>query len=310
VTREGGPSAAGLLYALGAYGSWGLTPIYWKWVASVPADELVVWRALWSFAVAFAFCAASGRGSEVRRLLASPRRWLPLAATGALLAVNWLTFVYAVQTDRIVATSLGYYLSPLVHVCFGVLLLAETLPRAQAIALGIATAGVAYLTYEYGELPWIALVLPTTFGVYGLVRKVASAQPLAGFALEMALLLPAALGYAIWLLASGRSALLAASWRTNLLVAASGIVTALPLIWFVSAARRLPLVTLGMFQYLSPSLALGIAVWLYAEPFTRVQAITFGGIWLALSLYSLDMVARARSARAPGSVAPDPASGR
>jgi len=246
----------------------------------------------------------------VRDLLARPRRWLPLATTGALLAVNWLTFVYAVQTGRIVATSLGYYLSPLVHVSFGVLLLAETLPRAQAIALGIATTGVAYLTFEHGELPWIALVLPISFGAYGLVRKVVAARPLAGFALEMTLLLPLALGYAAWLLASGRSALLGASWRTNLLVASSGMVTALPLIWFVAAARRLPLVTLGMFQYLSPSLALGIAVWLYAEPFTRVQAITFSGIWLALALYSLDMLTRARSARALAGIGPDPASGR
>jgi len=308
VTREEGSSAAGLLYAIGAYGAWGLSPVYWKWVAAVPADELLAWRAVWSFAVAFAFCAASGRGPEVRALLASPRRWLPLAATGALLAVNWLTFVYAVQTDRIVATSLGYYLSPLVHVCLGVLVLAERLPRVQALALAIASAGVAYLTYEYGELPWIALLLPTTFGAYGLVRKLAAARPLAGFAVEMALLLPAAGAYAVWQLASGRSALLSgAGWPLNALVAASGLVTALPLIWFVAAARRLPLVTLGMFQYLAPSVALGIAVWLYAEPFTRVQALTFGGIWVALGLYSLDMAARARALRG---IRPDPASGR
>jgi len=294
VAREQGSPAAGLLYAIGAYGAWGLSPVYWKWVASVPADELLAWRALWSCAVAFAFCAASGRGPEVRSLLASPRRWLPLAATGALLAVNWLTFVYAVQTDRIVATSLGYYLSPLVHVCLGVLVLSERLPRAQALALAIASAGVAYLTYEYGELPWIALLLPTTFGVYGLVRKVAAARPLAGFTVEMTLLLPAALAYVGWQLATGRSALLGAGWPLNALVAASGVVTALPLIWFVAAAHRLPLVTLGMFQYLAPSIALGIAVWAYAEPFTRVQALTFSGIWIALALYSADLFARAR----------------
>jgi chloramphenicol-sensitive protein RarD len=152
-----------------------------------------------------------------------------------------------------------------------------------------------YLTVEYGELPWIALLLPTSFGVYGLVRKIAPVQPLVGFGVEMLLLLPLALGYLGWLLVSGRSVMLDASADLHGLVAASGLVTATPLIWFVYGARRLPLTTLGMFQYVAPSLSLVLAVWLYGEPFTRVQAVTFLCVWVALSLYSIDVFARMRS---------------
>lgn len=285
----------GLVYALGAYGLWGVSPVYWKWVAAVPADEMLAWRTLWAFGMTLAFGAISGRAREARAVLREPRLLLALGLTGGLLALNWLTFIWAIQTDRIVATSLGYYMSPLVHVLLGMLVLGERLVRAQAIALGIATSGVVYLTIEYGELPWIALVLPTSFGVYGLVRKVAPVRPLVGFGVEMLLLLPLALGYLAWLLATGRSVLLDAPATLHVLVVASGLVTAVPLIWFVYGARLLPLTTLGMFQYLAPSLSLLIAVWLYDEPFTRVQAVTFLCVWSALSLYSADVFARTRA---------------
>ncbi|MDH3518979.1 MAG: EamA family transporter RarD [Myxococcales bacterium] len=302
--REEGSPTAGLLLALGAYGAWGVSPVYWKWVSVLPADELLAWRAVWSFAITFAFGILTGRAPEARAVLRARHQLLALACTGALLAVNWLIFVWAVQNDQITATSLGYYMSPLVHVTLGVVVLGEQLPRAQAIALGIASAGVAYLTFEHGELPWIALLLPTTFGVYGLIRKIAPVRPLVGFGVEMVLLLPLALGYVIWLLASGRSGLLGAGIGLHALVAASGLVTAVPLIWFVAAAHRLPLTTLGMFQYLAPSLSLVIAVWLYAEPFTRVQAVTFTGIWIALAIYTLDLAKRARTAGGLGSLRP------
>lgn len=288
-------SFTGLLYALGAYGLWGVSPVYWKWVSAVPPDEMLAWRALWAFAITLAFGALTGRAREARAVLRRPRLLLALALTGGLLAVNWFVFIWAVQTDRITATSLGYYMSPLVHVLLGMLVLGERLVRAQAFALAIATAGVVYLTVEYGELPWIALLLPTSFGVYGLVRKIAPVQPLVGFGVEMLLLLPLALAYLAWLLVSGRSVMLDASAGLHALVAASSLVTATPLIWFVYGARRLPLTTLGMFQYVAPSLSLVLAVWLYGEPFTRVQLITFLCVWVALSLYSIDVFARVRS---------------
>jgi chloramphenicol-sensitive protein RarD len=295
VSGEAKRSFTGLLYALGAYGLWGVSPVYWKWVMAVPAHEMLAWRAFWAFVVTLAFGALTGRAHEAREVMRRPRLLLALGLTGGLLAVNWFVFIWAVQTDRITATSLGYYMSPLVHVLLGMLVLGERLARAQAFALAIATAGVVYLTVEYGELPWIALLLPTSFGVYGLVRKIAPVKPLVGFGVEMLLLLPLVAGYLAWLLASGRSVMLDASLGDHALVAASGLVTATPLIWFVCGARRLPLTTLGMFQYVAPSLSLMLAVWLYHEPFTRVQLVTFLCVWVALSLYSIDVFARVRS---------------
>jgi chloramphenicol-sensitive protein RarD len=293
VKREEGSSATGVLFALGAYGLWGVSPVYWKWVSELPLLELLAWRVLWSFALVVAFGAVTHRGEEARAALRAPRVMAPLLCTALLLGVNWLTFVYAVQTERVVATSLGYYMSPLVNVLLGMLVLGERLPRAQGFALGLATAGVAYMTYEYGELPWIALVLPTTFGVYGLIRKLVRVRPLVGLGLEMLLLLPVSLGYLAWLLASGRSAVAGQDLATHALVAGAGLVTALPLVWFVNAARRLPLTTIGMFQYVAPSVTLLIAVWFFGEPFTRAQAITFGCVWIALAIYTREFLQQA-----------------
>jgi chloramphenicol-sensitive protein RarD len=263
---------------------------------------MLAWRALWAFAITLAFGALTGQARRARAVLRRPRLLLALALTGGLLAINWFVFIWAVQTDRITATSLGYYMSPLVHVLLGMLVLGEKLVRAQIFALGIATAGVVYLTVEHGELPWIALLLPTSFGVYGLVRKIAPVRPLVGFGVEMLMLMPLAAGYLGWLLASGRSAMLDAPAGLYALVPVSGLVTATPLIWFVCGARRLPLTTLGMFQYLAPSLSLVLAVWLYGEPFTRVQLVTFLCVWVALSLYSIDVFARVRSESQMGAV--------
>jgi chloramphenicol-sensitive protein RarD len=278
-----------VLYALGAYSLWGITPVYWKWVSDLPLVEILAWRVVWTFAFVVAYGAAARRTEEARVALRSPRVLALLACTGLLLGINWLTFVYAVHTDRIVATSLGYYMSPLVHVLLGMVVLGERLPRAQMLALAVATAGVAYMTYEYGELPWIALVLPTTFGVYGLARKLAPVRPLIGLGLEMFLLLPASLAYLAWLVATDGSAVVWEGFGVHARVAGSGLVTAVPLVWFVNGARRLPLTTLGMFQYVAPSVALVLAVWLYGEPFTHTQVITFACVWVALLVYSREL---------------------
>lgn len=301
VKREEGSSASGVLYALGAYGLWGVSPLYWKWVSDVPLAELLAWRVLWAFALTLAYGAVTRRTGEARAALGSPRVLAPLLCTALLLGVNWCTFVYAVQTERVVATSLGYYMSPLVHVLLGMLVLGERLPRAQVFALGLATAGVAYMTYDYGELPWIALVLPTTFGVYGLVRKVVPVRPLVGLGLEMSLLLPIAAGYLAWRVANGESFVVGQHVATHARVACAGLMTALPLVWFVDAARRLPLTSIGMFQYVAPSVALLLAVWLFGEPFSRAQAVTFGCVWIALAIYSREFLrSAARIHGSPG----------
>jgi len=280
-----------LLYALGAYSLWGVTPVYWKWVSDLPLTEIVAWRVVWTFVFVAAYGAATRRTDEARAALRSPRVLALLACTGLLIGVNWLTFIYAVTTDRVVATSLGYYMSPLAYVLLGMVVLGERLPRAQMLALGVATAGVAYMTYEYGELPWISLVLPTTFAVYGLARKLAPVRPLIGLGLEMLLLLPVSLAYLAWLAATDGSAVVWEGLWTHARVACSGLVTAVPLVWFVKGAQRLPLTTLGMFQYVAPSVTLALAIWLFGEPFARTQMITFACVWVALLVYSRELYA-------------------
>ncbi len=288
-------SAAGILYALGAYGIWGVTPVYWKAIQTIPADEALGQRALWSFATALLLLAVARRFPEALHALRSFRQAAPIAVSALLIAANWLTFIHAVQTDRVLATSLGYYINPLVNVLFGLLFLRERLSGAQSLAVAIAGAGVAYLALDLGELPWISIVLAGSFGLYGLVRKTAPTEPLAGFSLEMLFLSPLALGYLLHL--GGDQALPGAPPSHKLLMAVSGAVTAAPLLLFTSAARRLPLSTLGMFQYIAPSVALGLAVGLYGEPFTPAHFVGFGCVWLALALFSGDSFYRARRER-------------
>lgn len=277
--------ATGVTHALVAYGIWGLTPIYWKATQAVPAAELLAYRVLASLAVAALLVIATRTWREVARVLLAPRAAAAVVLSCLLLGANWLTFIYAVQTDRILATSLGYYINPLMNVVLGLLVLRERLTRAQAVAVAIAAAGVAYQTWQQAELPWISLVLAGSFGLYGLVRKLAPAAPLSGFALEMLLGAPAAIAF-LWLLAGRGSATLPqASGSLQLLVAASGLITAAPLIAFASAADRLPLSTLGMFQFVAPTLAFLLAVILYDEPFTPAHAVSFACVWTALGLF-------------------------
>jgi chloramphenicol-sensitive protein RarD len=279
-------SWSGAIYATAAYGFWGLTPLYWKAVEVVPPAELLGHRILWSCAVGVALVAAAGAWPEVRRCVTSPRHGFPILLAALLLACNWLVFLWAVATDRVLATSLGYYVTPLVNVALGVACLGERLSGAQLAALGLASAGVVILALGLGEPPWIALALAGSFGVYGLVRKCALVGPVAGFGVEMLLLAPCAAAY-LWALGTdGTGALSGADAKVQALVAGSGAVTAAPLLWFNSAARRLRLATLGFFQYLAPSVALLLAVFAFGEPFTRTHALAFGCVWLALAIYS------------------------
>jgi chloramphenicol-sensitive protein RarD len=281
-------SSEGVLYAVAAYGFWGLTPLYWKWVEAVPPPELLGHRILWSCAVGVALVSAARAWPELRRCLVSRRHGLPILAAAALLAVNWLVFLWAVATDRVIATSLGYYVTPLVNVALGVGFLGERLSRPQLAALALATLGVVTLAVHLGEPPWIALALAGSFGLYGLVRKAAAVAPSAGFGLEMLILAPPAAAYLLALGAEGGAVLPGAGAGVQALVAGTGIVTAAPLWWFNRAARELRLATLGFFQYLSPSIALGLAVFAFGEPFTATHAFAFGCVWLALALVSLE----------------------
>ena len=282
---------AGALYAIAAYTTWGLIPVYWKGLAAVPALEILMYRVAGTVVFACVLLTLARRWGDVRAALASRRSLLALAASSLLFASNWLVFIWAVNRGEIVATSLGYYLNPLANVALGVLVLRERLRPLQLVAVAIAAAGVAYFTAALGGLPWISLYLALSFALYGLVRKLVAAASLAGLAIETALLAPAAIAGIVWGELHGTGAFANAATLPRHVPAfllGAGVVTGLPLIWFASAARRLRLATIGLFQYIAPSLALALAVLRYGEPFTRAHAVAFGCIWTALALYSLE----------------------
>lgn len=274
----------GAFYAVLAYGAWGLLPIYWKAFGQVPAVEVLSHRILWSMLFLIGVLWFQQRQAELRQVW-QPARIKVLLITAALLTFNWGLYIYGVNSDRIVETSLGYFINPLVNVLLGFLFLKERLNRVQQVAVLLASLGVAYFIWQFGAVPWIALALAFSFAFYGLLRKVVAVAPMAGLAVETLLITPVALiivGY----LESNSNGHWGASWELNLLFIGCGIATSFPLLWFNNAAKRLRLSTLGFFQYLAPSLQLMLGVFIYHEAFTITHAVTFGLIWTALLLYS------------------------
>jgi chloramphenicol-sensitive protein RarD len=242
-----------------------------------------------------------GQGAAVAEALRSPRQRVMLVGSGLLLGTNWWVFIYAVNTDRIVDTSLGYYLTPLLNVAIGVLLFGERLVRAQQVAVVLAAAGVAYMAWDFGRLPWISLTLGGSFALYGALRKSTTIPSLGGLLVEAAVMSLPSLAYLLWVGPGGSTADAAIdAWPLGRpgLVVACGLITAFPLVCFGSAAKRLPLSAVGIFQYIAPSLSLGVAVWLYDEAFTVAHGITFGLIWCALALYTWDGFVRVRRLQA------------
>jgi chloramphenicol-sensitive protein RarD len=292
---------AGVVYALLAYGTWGVLPVYWKLLKSVPLAEVLAHRVAGTLVFTAALLAVLRRLPEVGEALRSARERRALLASGSLIAVNWGVFIWAVGAGRIVETSLGYYLNPIVNVLLGMLILRERLSRAQGIAACLAAAGVAVMLVSHARLPWIALVLATSFGLYGLMHKLSHARAIPALAIETGILTPLALGFLAFGTHPPGGALIDGSALARSLLLGAGPVTALPLLWFGSAARRLPLSTLGLFQYLAPTLALLLAVFLYGEPFTRAHALAFLLIWSALGLYSFDAFQASRGALARSS---------
>jgi chloramphenicol-sensitive protein RarD len=284
--NPGSEAARGVLLAVAAYGLWGFAPVYWKLLRAAPAGELLAHRVLWSLVVGVLLIALTRRWRELAGALRSRRQLLPIVASSVLIALNWLIFLVAVNSGRVLATALGYFLNPLVSVLLGVAFLGERLTRGQVVAVALGAAGVTVWAVDLGEAPWIALSLAASFGLYGLVRKVASVTPLVGFALETLLLAPPCLAYLAYLAAQDGMALPREGPGVKALVMGAGVITALPLLCFTSAARRLPLSTLGFLQYLAPSISFLLAVLIYGEPFGRTQAFAFACVWAALALFS------------------------
>lgn len=289
----------GLAYALAAYLLWGAFPLYFKALHGVPAPEILAHRVLWSVVLLAGIVFLGGRAAVLRDALRPGRRGV-LAATAVLIAANWLIYIWAVNAGRVLEASLGYFVNPLVNVLLGMAFLRERLSRVQALAVALAGAGVAVLVVRLGTVPWLPLGLALTFGLYGLLRKRAGIDPIGGLLGETALLAPVALGYLLLRGAGGEGAFGHGAWRTALLVAA-GPVTTVPLVWFAIGVRSLRLSTMGLVQYVTPTLQFLLAVVLFREPFTRTHAIAFGCIWVSLAAYTWDALARVRRLEAGAS---------
>jgi chloramphenicol-sensitive protein RarD len=287
----------GLACALAAFGAWGVNPIYFKALRTVQPLEIVAHRVVWSVLVVAVLVHAGRRWGELRAALAPGSGRAVFALTTVLISINWLIFIWATNNGRLLEASLGYFINPLVNVLLGVLFLRETLTRVQKIAVALAALGVVNQVATVGIFPWISLALALDFGAYGLLRKRVGADSTVGLFIETALLAPVALAYLVYLGATGALAFAHGTPGRDALLAASGVVTAFPLLWFVAGARRLKLATLGLVQYVAPTLQFVLAVGLYGEPFTSAHAITFGLIWISLALYSASALT-ARRARA------------
>jgi chloramphenicol-sensitive protein RarD len=285
----------GFAFGVAAYGLWGVLPIYFKAIAAVAAVDIVAHRVLWSLPFLALLLFASRGWSEVRQAIRRRRTLILLLCTAVLIGINWLLYVYAVTSGHILAGSLGYYLNPLVNVLLGRFILKERLSWLQWSAIAIAAAGILALIGGALDQLWISLTLAVTFATYGLLRKIALVDAVAGLAIETALLFPLAIGWIAWRLASGAPSLGSNGTETTLLLLA-GVISTTPLLLFTAAARRLPYSTLGMLQFVAPTLQFLCAVWLYGEPFGRAHAIAFGAIWTALVLYTLALI---RAPRAP-----------
>jgi chloramphenicol-sensitive protein RarD len=279
---------AGVLYALAAFFMWGLAvPLHFKLVSAAPPPEILVQRIVWASAFALGLVLLFRQSRNLVEVLVSGKILLLLCVSASLIAVNWLIYIWAVNSGHLVQTSLGYFINPLLNVLLGVVFLRERLRPAQVAACLLAAVGVLVLAIASGQMPWVALALASTFGCYGLVRKIVPVSPLIGFCVESLLLTPMALAYLVFILWSGQAAAFQGDLRLDALLVLTGLSTAAPLIWFAAAAQRLKLSTLGLLQYLAPSGQLALGVIAYGEAFGRIEALAFGLIWIALAVYTL-----------------------
>ncbi|MEN8721084.1 MAG: EamA family transporter RarD [Oceanococcaceae bacterium] len=287
----------GLAATIAAFGLWGLVPLYWKQLAAVPATEIMAHRLIWCLVFVWIWLALRERGSWWRPLLADRRTRYGLLASGALIGGNWWLYIWSVNNNHVVEASLGYFINPLVNIALGTLLLKEQLNRWQWLSIALAAVGVAWLTVDYGRPPWIALTLAFSFGAYGLLRKTSAVGSVQGLGLETALLFPVALATIAMIGWQGELQFGRVSPLENSLLILGGAVTAIPLILFAYGARLIPYSTVGIVQYLGPTLQLLIGVGIYHEPFGSQRMIGFSIIWVALAIYAANGLLRLRRDR-------------
>jgi len=280
----------GVIYAGAAFLIWGLAAVYWKELKSVPSLEIIAHRVAWSFFFLLPLIVLQRQWDEFVAVLQNLKMLAILLASAILVAANWLLYVWAVNNDHLLQASLGYYINPLVNVVLGMIFLKERLRPPQMLAVLLATIGVVYLTVQYGQFPWIAICLATSFGLYGLIRKAAPVGPLVGLAVETLLLTLPAAGYLFYLDFEGTGSIFRVSFQFDLLLVGCAPLTAVPLLFFTAGAKRLYLSTIGLMQYIGPSGMFLLAVFYYNEPFSTTQVWTFVMIWTALVIYSTDSV--------------------
>ena len=287
----------GLIAGVACFTTWGLIPVYWKLITSVPTTEILAHRFVWTTVFLSTLLTWQRRWSEVVASVRSRRALIYCLTGGLAIATNWFLFIWAVNIGHVVETSLGYFMTPLMNVLFGALFLRERLTRLQLVSVLLALLGVLNLTFGYGRFPWIAVSLCISFGLYGLLRKKSGTAAIPGLFIETILLLPLAIVFLIYLQRSGALVFSRAGlWLSTLLIS-TGVVTAVPLFWFGYATRHLRLITVGFLQYLSPIGSFFLGVFLYHEPFTRGHLITFVLIWIALAIFTAEAVMRWRSTR-------------
>lgn len=295
----------GILYGIACYTLWGLMPLYWKTLQEVPAAEILANRIVWSLLFVIGLLAYKQDWRWLRPALQQRRILLTFTTTAILLAINWFTYIWAVNAGYVIETSLGYFINPLVNVALGVLFLHERLRRGQVAALSLAIIGVIYLTFSYGAFPWIALTLAFSFAFYALLRKTAALGATEGLALETAVLfLPAAL-YMLFLQRSGTAAFGQGDPRTTLLLIGVGVITAIPMLLFAMAARRITLTNLGLLQYIAPTMQFLLGIYVFNEAFGKEQLVGFALIWMALLIYSFEAIWSSR-VNSPSPVAKEP----
>lgn len=290
-------TAKGTLFAIFAFFIWGLSPIYWKFLCSIPAFEVIMHRIIWSFIFLLPLLFLSKKVHTLWNVLTNLKLLLILLVTAAIVASNWFVFIWAVNHDMVLHASLGYYMNPIINVILAMIFLKERLRPFQKISVILATISVFYLTIQYGQFPWLAIYLAVSFGFYGLIHKIIPVNALEGLSVEtMILSIPAGI-YLLYIGQQGTGCFLQIDLETKFLLMGTALVTALPLLLFTASARRIHFSTIGFLQFIAPSCAFFLAVLIYKEPILKAQLLSFALIWIALVIYSTDSILYYRKKR-------------
>ncbi|HYE82952.1 MAG TPA: EamA family transporter RarD [Clostridia bacterium] len=290
-------SIIGVFYGAIGFTAWGFLPIYWKLLDEIPADEILAHRIFWSFLFVGGILLFKNGIGTLKETLKEGKNVRNVLLCAFFITINWGTYIWAVNSGNIVQSSMGYYINPLMMVILGMTVLKERLNVLQYVSIGFAAIGVAVIAIQFGSVPWVALLLASSFALYGLFKKLLKAESLVGLALETTVLVPLAFGYILYKLISGQSALYSVSLSTLILLTFSGIATATPLLWYAMGSARVKLSTIGFLQYISPTISLFLGIFVYGEKFTRTHLLSFSFIWIALVIYSFSNMEALKKSR-------------